>query len=1123
MKYTHLSFLFKQQPLLSCMGLSQRLIVLVGVLIHLSFMSNVYAQSCIPEVSFPGGRIALSADGNFHDKDDFGATPLALAMMQAAGLKAKLVHLDYNNNLCANNSAWEATMKEAALGSAQRFGFDASRMFNDQNASELSAGTANLAKEINASSAGNLLWIVAGGPMETVYRGIAAAQVDKLKFVRVISHSDWNEKRDKNHPDYNGSNCGLHHNWDDMVDDFQGDGVIFYDHVFIGDQNNSNGDNDFNGPFAKWEWLKNASNPNWAWIYNLNDKSTFDVSDAGMTYWLLTGGPNGGNKKGGWAEAKKLLENPCSSGGGTTDTEAPTLPGILSASDITASAVKLSWGASTDNQGVVAYEVYQNDTQVASVATTTTAISGLTCATSYVFKVRARDAAGNVSAFTSPVSVTTAACATGGTTPVYCEVNGVVMFEAENTTSALDKWIKKTDNPGFTGSGHIEFTGNTPSGGPATSPLKYTFKITQSGEYRLFIRSRKRLDGQLFDKSNDGYVRVEGDYTASATASNVHNGNAMLDLLKKNTKFFGGPATGWGWAMQLDAGGEDNKRNAVYTFKAGETYTLVLSGRSINWNVDRIVFRLASVPDATAFGVTTETKCSGGGGCANTVTIPALTGFPVLKVDGFAPAYLDNARQAIAVNPIEHGSQWAAAQTTFSGSTGTYDVVLKTLTEIDGESSYRVRINNKLLEPVFKNPETTQDYVPASYTWKGVSVKTGDQVQVEFQAHTNGKIPEGNGTAFSRGRWTELALTCGSSGGGGGGDTTSTPTDITDLAAVAVTCKSIRLTWSDVKGETAYRIRRKVDGDAVFVTLKDVLANVTSYVDEAVNEKTTYVYQVRPLVDAVAVKTSNFPVVQTPACSNSGCLMSGGRLTTSSGDTTVTICSGDGISEIVDISITGNTGKNCAWALTDTQGTILTVFATAPFDLEEGNPGSYLLTHISFDEAPTGIESGKKLTQLVGCFGLSNPIYVTRKAVRTWYADTDGDGKGDETAIVRSCEKPSGYVDIAGDLCPMDALKTSPGSCGCGIPEGSGCTDSVIDAHIHPNPFVDEIRVTFNTGVQVKEARLFDSKGMSYSVVVKMLGLNQIIIYTSSVPSGMYTLKVFTDKGVMVKNVMKIG
>lgn len=193
----------------------------------------------------------------------------------------------------------------------------------------------------------------------------------------------------------------------------------------------------------------------------------------------------------------------------------------------------------------------------------------------------------------------------------YEEKNGLIIMEAENTTSPLDKWIRKTDNPGYSGSGHIEFTGNGSNGGPATSPLEYKFKVNQEGYYRLFIRARKRLDGAPSDKNNDGYVKMDGDFDAGPNAGNNHNDDAPESMLREPTKFFGGTATGWGIAQQLDAGGHSNKRNAIYKFKASKSYTLTMYGRSIKWNVDRIILRRDNVSNNVAFAADQETKCDG--------------------------------------------------------------------------------------------------------------------------------------------------------------------------------------------------------------------------------------------------------------------------------------------------------------------------------------------------------------------------------------------------------------------------------------------------------------------------------------------------------------------------------
>jgi chitinase len=101
-------------------------------------------------------------------------------------------------------------------------------------------------------------------------------------------------------------------------------------------------------------------------------------------------------------------------GGGSSDTQAPSTPSGLTVTGHTSSSVSLSWSASTDNVGVSGYEVYQGSSSATTVAGTSATVSGLSASTAYSFKVRAKDAAGNLSAFTSTVSATTDASSGGG-------------------------------------------------------------------------------------------------------------------------------------------------------------------------------------------------------------------------------------------------------------------------------------------------------------------------------------------------------------------------------------------------------------------------------------------------------------------------------------------------------------------------------------------------------------------------------------------------------------------------------------------------------------------------------------------------------------------------------------
>ncbi|MDI9308798.1 MAG: GEVED domain-containing protein [Limnohabitans sp.] len=101
-----------------------------------------------------------------------------------------------------------------------------------------------------------------------------------------------------------------------------------------------------------------------------------------------------------------------------SDTVAPTAP-TLSASGTTSTSTNLSWSGATDNIGVTGYDVYRGTTFLASVTGTTYTATGLTPSTTYSFTVRAKDGAGNVSAASNAVSVTTT-----GTSLMYCASNG---------------------------------------------------------------------------------------------------------------------------------------------------------------------------------------------------------------------------------------------------------------------------------------------------------------------------------------------------------------------------------------------------------------------------------------------------------------------------------------------------------------------------------------------------------------------------------------------------------------------------------------------------------------------------------------------------------------------------
>jgi chitodextrinase len=93
----------------------------------------------------------------------------------------------------------------------------------------------------------------------------------------------------------------------------------------------------------------------------------------------------------------------------TPDTTPPTQPTGLTAQAPTQNRVDLSWTASTDNVGVVGYEIFRDGLSLAISTTNTYSDTTVAANTTYSYSVAARDAAGNLSPASAPPTVVTTA------------------------------------------------------------------------------------------------------------------------------------------------------------------------------------------------------------------------------------------------------------------------------------------------------------------------------------------------------------------------------------------------------------------------------------------------------------------------------------------------------------------------------------------------------------------------------------------------------------------------------------------------------------------------------------------------------------------------------------------
>lgn len=134
------------------------------------------------------------------------------------------------------------------------------------------------------------------------------------------------------------------------------------------------------------------------------------------------------------------------------DLVAPTAPSGLAAVVVGTNRINLTWAASTDAYGVTGYLVERQSpgnpsfVQVGTVSTTSYSDVGLTAGTSYSYRVRATDGAGNLSSYAGPVSgVTWVMDSQPPTAP-----SGLAASASSSSQVNLT-WVAASDNVGVTG------------------------------------------------------------------------------------------------------------------------------------------------------------------------------------------------------------------------------------------------------------------------------------------------------------------------------------------------------------------------------------------------------------------------------------------------------------------------------------------------------------------------------------------------------------------------------------------------------------------------------------------------------------------------------------------------
>ncbi|MEP4095931.1 fibronectin type III domain-containing protein, partial [Reichenbachiella sp.] len=242
------------------------------------------------------------------------------------------------------------------------------------------------------------------------------------------------------------------------------------------------------------------------------------------------------------------------------DTDAPSVPTGLTASNTSDTGTTLSWTASTDNVGVTSYKVFQGGTSIGTSATTSFNVTGLTAETAYSFTVNASDAAGNTSANSAALSVTTTAV------PPCSGISSFPYSESFDGNTGL--WTQETSddlNWSFD-------TNSTPSSntGPSAPTDGSSYMFTEAtGNGTGFPNKVALLTSPCVDLSSLGNAELNFDY---------HMYGAAMGTLEIRASTDGG--TNWTtiWSQAGDQGNQWLSQSVSLSAYSGSVINLQISG-----------------------------------------------------------------------------------------------------------------------------------------------------------------------------------------------------------------------------------------------------------------------------------------------------------------------------------------------------------------------------------------------------------------------------------------------------------------------------------------------------------------------------------------------------------------
>ncbi|WP_299116632.1 endonuclease [uncultured Winogradskyella sp.] len=201
----------------------------------------------------------------------------------------------------------------------------------------------------------------------------------------------------------------------------------------------------------------------------------------------------------------------------TPDTEAPTDPTNLVASNPTDNTIDLNWTASTDNVAIASYDVYVDGVFAFNTGSTTpsTTVTSLLADTNYCFTIKAKDTSDNESGFSNQDCETTTNNGSSG--------GDIDLFFSEYIEGSGNNKVLEIAN----------FTGAT------VNLSTYTLKLSTNGNANwsttyTFPNSATITNEDVFIVANGGAMVCTIEYDDLNNAITSFNGNDAIGLFKND-------------------------------------------------------------------------------------------------------------------------------------------------------------------------------------------------------------------------------------------------------------------------------------------------------------------------------------------------------------------------------------------------------------------------------------------------------------------------------------------------------------------------------------------------------------------------------------------------------------